>query len=181
MRVLGWTGALVAVTMLIGCGGGGGGATPEETFKKLKAALTDKKFEDVWAMLSSASQEYYDDYAKNTLAEKATKALDEGESQARIDLENQAKAMGIELKNMKKLDGKGCVVGVLTMASKNDKNAWARFSRAEFVREEINGDRAEVYLKVDDVPDAVPVPLVLEGGKWKVDFRDVPKPPAKPE
>ena len=176
MRVLGWTCVAVSVLMLAGCGGGAGGATPEETFKKFKSAMTDKKFDNAWDLLSSESQAYWDAAAKK-IAARAKKVLKETESQERITLEAQAKVMEVELKDMAEMDGKAMVIAAYKRAAKNDKGTWARLSQSEFLRDEKNetGDRAKVFVTVDGKPqESDPIPLVLEKGKWKVDFRSVP-------
>jgi len=172
MRRLAWTCALVVVAMLIGCGGGGGGATPRETFNKLKNALTDKKFDDVWSLLSTDSQKYYEDKAAQ-IAKKAGEVMKESEPQSRIALGNQAKIMEITVEKMKKLDGKTLVGALLTMAAKDGKDVWGTISRTKYGSEEISEDgrTAKVFVECDGVvQETKPILLVLEDEQWKVDL-----------
>ena len=166
MKTLGWLCTLAVLTALIGCGGGGGGATPKATFEKYKAAMADKNFEDVWNMLALTSRQAMEDHAKKLAA-----AAEQSEGPARVALENQAKMMGKSLAEMRKLDGKALFVGLFKMASTGGKEEWEKISRMQFARDEVDGETAKVYVTVDDKEEKDPMPLLREGGKWKIDLK----------
>lgn len=170
MKRLGWMFMLTAVTALvIGCGAGGGGATPEATFEKYKRAMVDKNFLDVWDMLSEASQRAMGEDAK----EKAEEAA-RSEGPGRSAVERQASLMDMTVEEMKTMDGKALFVGLMKMAAKEGKEEWEKLPRAQLARVERDADKAKVYVKVDGKLEAdQPLPLVLEGRKWKIDMMSV--------
>ncbi|KPJ56166.1 MAG: hypothetical protein AMS16_02915 [Planctomycetes bacterium DG_58] len=157
---------LVALVTLMGCGGGGG-VTPKASFERYKASMADKDFEAVWKMLASTSKEFMEDRAKK-FAEEAKKA----EGPSRTALEDEAKLMRMSLEEMKKLDGKALFIGWYQMAAAAGPEEWEKISRAEFSREEIDGDKAKVYVKIDGKEETDdPMPLVREEGRWKIDLK----------
>jgi len=171
MKRMLWTGVVGLLVTLVGCGGGGGGATPRETFNRLKNALTDKKFEDVWDLISTESQKYFEDQAAD-IAKKAEQVERESESQSRIALENQARMMEIPIEKMKQLDGPALVAGLYRMAAKDDKDVWGTISRTKFSRDEVapDGKTAKVFVELDGiVQEDSPIPMVREGDQWKLD------------
>ena len=166
MKALGWMCTVVALVTLVGCGGGGG-TTPKATFESYKACMADKDFEAVWNMLASTSKQAMEESAKK-LAEAAEKA----QGPAKTALESQAKMMDMSLEDMKKLDGKALFAGLFTMAAAGGREEWEKISRTQFSREEIDGDKAKVYVKVDGKEETDdPMPLVREDGRWKIDLK----------
>jgi len=170
MRVRSCVCVSVAVIVLLGCGGGGGG-TPKATFEAFKAAMSDKNFADAWEQVSAETQRLMNEDAAK-IAEEAVKS----EGPARIALEKQAKAMGLTLEKMKKLDGKALFIGAYTMTtipSQGGREQWQKVSRAQFSRVEQEGARAKVYVKLDGKEDTDrPLQLVLEDGTWRVDLTE---------
>ena len=169
MRTIGITAAalaLAAMTALAGCGAKGGGPTPEGTFRLYKSAMSDRNFEDVWGMLSAASQERMNQDAA-VLSAQAEKA----EGPGRKALDDTARLIGMTLEQMTKMDGRTFFVGLLKMAAETGREDMDKLARAEISRVETQGQSAQVFIKADGVEQTDrPMPLVKEGGRWKVDL-----------
>jgi hypothetical protein len=166
MRRLAWTCLAALLGMVIGCGRGGGAATPEAAFESYKTAMADKDFEGVWQMLSAASQQQMEEDARG-IAERAAKS----EGPGKVAVEKQARLMDMTMDQVKTINGKTLFIGLCSMAAKEGKEEWEKLPRGQFARVEVNANRANVYVKVDDkVETDHPLPLVLEGGKWKIDM-----------
>jgi hypothetical protein len=160
-----------------GCGGGGG-TTPRDTFVQFKNALTDKKFDEVWELLSKDSQAWLDAEAVRK-RKHATEILTTGSGENRLHLKSWMKSMDLDEDDAKELDGQMLLAGMLRVASADDKDVWAELSRSKFAREEIEGDSAKVYVEfAGEVDESKPVPMVREDGKWKVALKR--KPPKIP-
>ena len=161
---------LATLLTVSGCGGRGAGSTPEATFGVYKSAMSDRNFDDVWDMLSAASQERVQRDATEVNGRAMT-----AEGPERAYLENAAKLMGLTLEQMKKMDGRQFYVGLLKMVADRGREEWDKLSRAEVSRVEKDGERAKVFIRSDGVEQtARPLPLVLEDGRWKVDLVGVP-------
>ena len=166
MRRWAWTCVAAGMGMVIGCGGGGGTTTPEGVFEAYKTAMADKDFEGVWRMLSTASREQMETDARG-IAERAARS----EGPGKAALEAQAKLMDMTVDQMKTIDGRTLFIGLCTMAAREGKEEWEKLPRGQLARVEVNADRANVYVKVDDqVEIDHPLPLVREAGTWKIDM-----------
>jgi len=159
-----WVCVLCLPVLLLGCGGGGG-ATPKATFDAFKSAMADKNFAETWEMLSAETRRQTDTRAK-AKAEEVARA----EGPARVALETEAKMMEMTLDDMKKMDGKAFFIGMYKLAAEAGKEEWQKISRGQFKRADIDGNTAKVYVEFEGKLDTDPLPMVLEGGKWKVEL-----------
>jgi len=148
--------AAVAV-LLTGCGHRSS-TTPKQTFDVFRQALVDEDFDTVWGMLSSATR---DDAER--LAARAREAPE-------VDRLAIAGRLGLTPEAMADMDGKAFFLAGTKAAIRNRDPLWTRVLRAEFLRAEIDGDRARVYTTIDGDPESDPLPLTLEDGRWHVNL-----------
>ena len=160
---------LVTTIALAGCGGSGGGSSPEATFRLYKASMSDRNFEDVWTMLSAASKKRMNEDAA-TISERAAKA--EGPGRRAVD--DTARLIGMTSEQMASMDGKTFFIALLKMVAEAGREEWEKLPRAEISRVQKDGSRALVFVKVDGREQADrPLPLLNEGGVWKIDLASV--------
>jgi len=165
MRGWVWTCVAAGLAVVIGCGGGRGASTPEAAFEAYKAAMANKDFEGVWRMLSAASRQQMEAEAKR-IAEQTAKS----EGPAKTAAENEAKLMDLTMDQLKTLHGKELFIGYCTMAARVGKEEWEKLPRGQVARVQINGNQADVFVKVGEQVDMEhPLPLLFEDGTWKID------------
>ncbi len=170
MRTTGFIATVLMSALLAGCGARGGGTTPEATFRLWKSAMSERSFADVWEMLSAASRQRMNHDAE-VFVDRARKA----EGPERTALDNAARLIGMTMDEMKTMDGKALCVAVFKMSAQTGRDDWERLARAEFSRAEVTDGRALVYVKRDGREETDhPMPLVNEGGLWKIDLAAVP-------
>jgi hypothetical protein len=144
--------------------------TPRIAYETFRKAVQERDFDMCWKLVSKDTRELYDRRA----ADFKMLVLNSPDTtpKARQFLE----AMGLSRLDLDKVNGQRFFIGEMRLKEATDPKSFEQITRTEFLRQEIKGDKAKVFVTLAGNAEPEPMNLAREGGLWRVDLRPRPQP-----